>query len=100
MVDVAGVDAIGPQRVALQVQRLGAVCLRDAGVVDQHVSQTAVCDRRAKTPSGAHHRVSYPVSDSLSRKRHARGSEGGVDLNTLPARNRQDWSRQTKMITM
>ena len=31
MVDVAGVDAIGPQRVALQVQRLGAVCLRDAG---------------------------------------------------------------------
>ena len=32
------VDAHGPQRVALQVQRLGAVCLRDAGVADQHVS--------------------------------------------------------------
>ena len=26
------------KRVALQVQRLGAVCLRDAGVADQHVS--------------------------------------------------------------
>ena len=26
------------QRVALQVQRLGAVRLRDAGVADQHVS--------------------------------------------------------------
>ena len=38
MVDVAGVDAIGPQRVALQVQRLGAIRLRNAGVADQHVS--------------------------------------------------------------
>ena len=27
-----------PQRVALQVQRLGAVCFRGAGVADQHVS--------------------------------------------------------------
>ena len=32
------VDALGPQRVALQVQRLGTVRLRDAGVADQHVS--------------------------------------------------------------
>ena len=32
------VDAHGPQRVALHVQRLGVVCLRDAGVADQHVS--------------------------------------------------------------
>ena len=38
------VDARGPQGVALQVQRLGAVGLRDAGVADQHVSQTTVCD--------------------------------------------------------
>ena len=38
VVDIAGVDARGPQRVALQVQRLGAVRLRDAGVADQHVS--------------------------------------------------------------
>ena len=35
---VVDVDASGPQRVALQVQRLGAVCFRDAGVADQHVS--------------------------------------------------------------
>ena len=34
----------GPQGVALQVQRLGAVGIRDAGVADQHVSQTTVCD--------------------------------------------------------
>ena len=40
MVGVGGVDALGLQRDALQVQRLGAVRLRDAGVVDQHVSQT------------------------------------------------------------
>ena len=38
MVDVDGVDARGLQRVALQVQRLGAVRLRDASVADQHVS--------------------------------------------------------------
>ena len=36
------VDASGPQGVALQVQRLGAVGLREAGVADQHVSQTNV----------------------------------------------------------
>ena len=56
----------GPQCVALQVQRLGAVRLRDAGVADQHVSQTAVCDTPSRTPSGARRRVSYPVSDSTS----------------------------------
>ena len=38
VVDVDGVDARRPRGVALQVQRLGAVCLRDAGVADQHVS--------------------------------------------------------------
>ena len=38
VVDVVGVDALGPQGVALQVQRLGAIRLRDAGVADQHVS--------------------------------------------------------------
>ncbi len=32
VVDVDGVDARGPQRVALPVQRLGAVRLRDVGV--------------------------------------------------------------------
>ncbi len=36
------VDARSPEGVALQVQRLGAVGLRDAGVADQHVSQTNV----------------------------------------------------------
>ena len=38
VVDVDGVDARGLQRVALQVKRLGAVRLRDAGVAEQHVS--------------------------------------------------------------
>ena len=38
VVDVDGLDGRGLQRVALQVQRLGAVCFRDAGVADQHVS--------------------------------------------------------------
>ena len=33
-----GGDALDLQRVALQVQRLGAVRLRDASVADQHVS--------------------------------------------------------------
>ena len=47
-------------------------CLRDAGVADPPVSQTAVCDTRAKTPSGTRRRVSYPVSDSMSCIRRAR----------------------------
>ena len=53
MVEVGRVvDARGPQGVALQVQRLGAVGLRDAGVADQHVSQTTVCDMRGLPPRG------------------------------------------------
>ena len=47
------VDARGPQGVALQVQRLGAVGLRDAGVADQHVSQTTVFDMESADPAGA-----------------------------------------------
>ena len=38
VVDVDGVDARGLQRIARQVQRLGAVRLGDAGVADQPVS--------------------------------------------------------------
>ena len=40
----------GPQCVALQVQRLGAVRLRDAGVADQHVSQTAMAPSSEPPP--------------------------------------------------
>ena len=40
---------------------------------DQHVSQTAVCDRLAMAPTGQRHLVSYPVSDSMSCRRQARG---------------------------
>ena len=58
---------------AQQVQRLGAVCLRDAGVADPPVSQTAVCDMRTRAPSSTRRRVSYPVSDSMSCRRRARG---------------------------
>ena len=59
------VDALGPQRVALQVQRLGAVRLRDAGVADQHVS--------------------YPVSDSLFCRRQAKahGTETRLPLRSI-----------------
>ena len=61
--------------------QLGAVRLRDAGVADQYVSQTAVCDRRARTPSGTRRRVSYPVSYSMScrRRANADGSENHAD---------------------
>ena len=41
------------QCVALRVQRLGAVGLRDASVADQHVSQTTVCDTCERRPRGA-----------------------------------------------
>ena len=53
MVEVHLVDVGVAQGVALQVQRLGAVGLRDAGVADQHVSQTVVWDMRALAPSSA-----------------------------------------------
>ena len=43
-----------------------------AGVADQPVSQTAVCDTRARAPSGQRRRVSYPMSDSMSCIRRAR----------------------------
>ena len=43
-----------------------------AGVADQPVSQTAVCDMRPRVPSGERCRVSYTVSDSMSCIRRAR----------------------------
>ena len=63
------------------IQRLGTVRLRDTGVADQPVSQTVVCDTRAKTPPGAHRRVSYPVSDSMFCRCRAKqhGSETRAD---------------------
>ena len=33
----------------------------------------SVCDTRARAPSGTRRRVSYPVSDSMSCRRRARG---------------------------
>ena len=94
VVDVDGADASGLQRVALQVQRLGTVCLRDAGVADQHVSQTAVCDTPARAPAGARRRVSYPVSFSRFCRRHVkesgtenRSDKAGRGRPYLPSRN-------------
>ena len=53
MVEVDGVVNAGRlQGVALQVQRLGAVGRRDAGVADQPVSQTNVCDMAGEEGSG------------------------------------------------
>ena len=50
-------------------------------VADPQVSHTAVCDRRARTPSGARRRVACPVSDSMSCRRRAKqhGSENRAD---------------------
>ena len=62
MVDVDRVDALGPQGVALQVQRLGAVGLLDAGVADQHVSQTVVWNMRAWRLPGERSRCSCACS--------------------------------------
>ena len=59
MVDVAGVDARGLQRVALQVQRLGAICFRDAGVADQ-----SMCRKR---PFGTEGRERRPASAAVCR---------------------------------
>ena len=66
------VDAFGTQGVALQVQRLGAIRLSDAGVADPHVSQTFVYDMRTMVPPCGRVRVSYPVSDSMYCIRRAK----------------------------
>ena len=50
----------------------GSLAARDLDPL-QRVSQTAVCDTPARAPSDERRRVSYPVSDSLSCKRQARG---------------------------
>ena len=42
VVEVDRLDALGPQGVLLQVQRLGTIRFGNAGVADQHVSQTRV----------------------------------------------------------
>ena len=58
---------------------------RATAVADQRVSQTVVCDRRARTPSGPRRRVSYPVSDSMSCRRRANehGTETRADKPAL-----------------
>ena len=56
-----------------------------AGVADQPVSQTVVCDTRARAPSGARRRVSYPVSDSLSCRRQARVPVNGRMISVIAA---------------
>ena len=62
------VDALGSQGVALQVQRLGAVGLRDAGVADQHVSQTVVWDMGALATGTPGHQAGVE-SDQIARPR-------------------------------
>ena len=42
-------------------------------------SPTTVYDTRAKAPSGQRRRVSYPVSDSMSCRRRARGPVPGAE---------------------
>ena len=81
MVEVGRLDALGPQGVLLQVQRLGTIRFGNAGVADQHVSQTRVWDMRAQAPSSRLLRVSYTMSDSMSRIRREKenGSENRSD---------------------
>ena len=62
---------------------LGGIRRRDAGVADQHVSQTAVYDTPARAPSDEPRGVSYPVSDSLSCKRRVRGPVSWDTLTDL-----------------
>ena len=49
---------------------------RATAVADPHVSQTAVCDRRVRAPSGERRRVSYPMSDSIYCIRPGTGEKG------------------------
>ena len=78
MVDVDRVDARGPQGVALQVQRLGAIRLRDAGVADQHVSQTVVWDmRRGRLPG---ERAGRRVSSETGSAQEAPRAQSNEDL--------------------
>ena len=71
VVDVDGVDARSASRCRSSDWEPAA--FRDAGVADQQVSQTAVCDTTARAPSDEPRSVSYPVSDSMSCRRQARG---------------------------
>ena len=54
---------------------LGAVRLGDAGVADQHVSYTVVCDRRARAPSSERPRVSYPEQYHHERNHQGRDNQ-------------------------
>ena len=58
----------------------------DTGYRHQPVSQTAVCDTRARTPSDERRRVSYPVSDSMSCIRLERVPVPGAERARRSAR--------------
>ena len=62
------VDANGPQGVALQVQRLGAVGLRDAGVADPPVSQRKFATQ-ARTGEHLHPRSDHDAFDLVDGHR-------------------------------
>ena len=71
-VDVAGgVDASARRASRCRSSDWEPSAFENAGVADQHVSQTVVCDTRARAPSGACRRVSYPVSHSMPYRRRA-----------------------------
>ena len=90
-VDVAGVDASARRASRCRSSDWEPSAFENAGVADQHVSQTVVCDTRARAPSGQRHRVSYPVSDSMSciRREKQHGSETRADT-PAPAVNQLD----------
>ena len=71
-------------------------CLRDAGVADQHVSQTVVCDRRARAPSGQRRRTRArragpdctPAADPPRRAAPRVGCPRGSSLGAAPRSRR------------
>ena len=72
-----------------RLSRLGNDRHRARRRIDQQVSQTAVCDTRARTPSGPRRRVSYPVSDSMSCRCRAK-QHGAETARHLLDRRLQD----------
>ena len=63
-VDCFSANAGFGQRVPLKVQILGTVGFRDAGISDQHMSYTFVCDAVPPAGSGVYlHLISYRNQD-------------------------------------
>ena len=54
----------GIQGIVLTIKRLAAIGFGDAGIADQHVSQTFVCDAGTSRVHSAIEVVPYPISQT------------------------------------